>query len=223
VTHFQVPTKDHVVGTKRSVILYQPPVKQPVPLVVVFDGTDYLKRANLNIIADNLIAQKRVRPFAMAMIKDGGQARNVEYSCSDSTLGFISECVIPLAHEKLWLTPPGNRDYGLIGASMGGLMALYAGLRMPKMFGKVLCQSGAFIISEHEPVVIDLIKHIPAPKIEIWMDAGAYEWLLEGNRLIHALLKKSKYKVKYHEFSGGHNYTCWRNELARGLEALFQL
>jgi len=146
----------------------------------------------------------------------------VEYSCSDATLGFVSDCVIPLAQEKLWLTPPGIGDYGLIGASLGGLMALYAGLRLPKVFGKVLCQSGAFNFSEHESVVIDLITHIPVLKIEIWMDAGLYEWLLEGNRQMHSLLKKYKFKVKYHEFSGGHNYTCWRNEIARGLEALFQ-
>jgi enterochelin esterase-like enzyme len=222
LTHFQVPTKDYVLGTKRRVILYQPPVNEPVPLVVVFDGPDYLKLAKLNIIVDNMIAQKRVRPFAMAMIKDGGQARNLEYSCSDSTLGFVSECVIPMAQENLWLTPAGNGDFGIMGASLGGLMALYASLRLPSVFGKVLCQSGAFIFSEYESVVADLIRHIPAPRIEIWMDTGKYEWLLKGNQQMHALLNKNKFKVKYHEFSGGHNYTCWCNELWRGLEKLFR-
>jgi enterochelin esterase family protein len=54
------------------------------------------------------------------------------------------------------------------------------------------------------------------------MNAGLYEWLLEGNRWMHALLKEKNYNVKYREFSGGHNYTCWRNELWRGLEALFR-
>ncbi|MFN8374318.1 MAG: alpha/beta hydrolase-fold protein [Anaerolineae bacterium] len=30
--------------------------------------------------------------------------------------------------------------FGVLGASMGGLMALYAGLRMPALFGQVISQ-----------------------------------------------------------------------------------
>ncbi len=54
------------------------------------------------------------------------------------------------------------------------------------------------------------------------MDAGHYEWLLDSNRQMYALLKEKKYKVKYHEFSGGHNFTAWRDDIWRGLEALFR-
>ena len=204
------------------VYLYQPPVKIPVPLVVVYDGPDYLKRACLNIIVDNLIAANRIRPFAMAMVQNGGRARGLEYSCSDATLGFVFECVIPLAQEHLTLIPPGGEPYGILGASMGGLMALYTGMRMPQVFGKVLSQSGSFTPLEHELVVMDLINYVPPPAIDIWMDAGRYEWLLDDNRKMFSLLKEKKYKVRYHEFSGGHNYTAWRDDIWRGLEALFR-
>jgi len=222
VTRHQVSTKEFVVGTKRIVYLYQPPVKAPVPLVVVYDGPDYLKRAKLNVIVDNLIASKRVHPFAMAMIQNGGPARSLEYSCSESMLGFVFECVIPLAQEHLILTPPGGEPYGVLGASLGGLMAMYTGMRLPQVFGKVLSQSGAFILPEHEFVVVDLVRYAPPPVIDIWMDTGRYEWLLDGNREMYALLKEKEYKVKYHEFSGGHNYTSWRDEIWRGLETLFR-
>jgi enterochelin esterase family protein len=222
VTRYQVPTKEFIVGAKRTVYLYQPPVKAPVPLVVVYDGPDYLKRGRLNVIVDNLIAAKRVRPFAMAMIQNGGPARNIEYACSESTLGFIFESILPLAQEHLTLASFNKKPYGVMGASLGGLMAMYTGMRLPQVFGKVLSQSGAFMVPEHEFVVVDLVRYIPRPKIDIWMDAGYYEWLLEGNRQMVALLKEKKYKVKYHEFSGGHNYTSWRNDIWRGLEALFQ-
>ncbi len=131
VTRLKVPTKEYVVGANRTVYLYQPPVKAPVPLVVVYDGSDYLKRAKLNVIVDNLIAAKRVRPFAMAMIQHGGPARSLEYSCSESTLGFVFEGIIPLAQEHLNLTPPGGEAYGVLGASLGGLMAMYTGMRLP--------------------------------------------------------------------------------------------
>ena len=191
VTRHEVQTREFAAGTKRGVYLYQPPVKKPVPLVVVYDGTDYLRRAKLNVIVDNLIAEKRIQPFAMAFVQNGGQARTLEYSCNEATVGLIFECVIPLAQEHLTLTPPGSEPYGIMGASLGGLMALYTGMRMPNVFGKV------------------------------WMDAGRLEWLLEGNRSMYELLKEKKYKVKYHEFSGGHNYTAWQNDLWYGLDALF--
>ncbi len=222
VTRHKVSTKEYVVGANRTVYLYQPPVKAPVPLLVVYDGADYLRRGKLNVIVDNLIAAKRVRPFAMALVQHGGQARGVEYSCSESTLGFLFECVIPLAQEHLTLTPPGGEPYGVLGASLGGLMAMYTGMRLPQVFGKVLSQSGAFILPEHEFVVVDLVRYTPRPEIDIWMNAGRYEWLLDGNRQMYALLKEKNYKVKYHEFSGGHNYTAWRDDIWRGLEALFR-
>lgn len=222
VTRFQVPTRDFAAGSQRTVYLYQPPVKEPVPLLIVYDGSDYLRRAKLNMIVDNLIARKRVRPFAMALINSGGQARNLEYSCSESTLELVSDIVVPLALENLHLLPPGKGAYGVAGASLGGLMALFTGLRLPKLFGKVLIQSGAFSFSEHESLVADLARYEPAPKINIWMEAGLYEWLLESNRQMVALLKKKSYNMEYREFSGGHNYTAWRNEIWRGLEYLFR-
>jgi enterochelin esterase-like enzyme len=222
VTRHQVQTKEFVTGTKRTVYLYQPPVKTPVPLLIVYDGPDYLRRAKLNIIVDNLIASKRVQPFAMAMIQNGRQARSLEYSCSESTIGFVFDCVIPLAQENLILTPPGGEPYGVLGASMGGLMAMYTGMRLPQVFGKVLSQSGVFITPEHQFVVVDLVRYAPLPEIDIWMDTGRYEWLLENNRQMYDLLRGKRYKVKYHEFSGGHNYTSWRDDIWRGLEALYR-
>lgn len=222
VTRLQVPTREYAVGLKRTVYLYQPPVTTPVPLVVVYDGSDYLKRTNLNVIVDNLIGAKRVRPFAMALVENGGAARSLEYSCSDATLGFIFDCVIPLAQEYLILTPPGGEPYGIVGASLGGLMALYTGMRLPRVFGKVLSQSGAFTLLEHERVILDLVTYLPVSTLDIWMDTGRYEWLLEGNRQMYSLLKKKQYHVGYHEYSGGHNFTSWRNDIWRGLEVLFR-
>ena len=222
VTRHIVPTKELVVGKTREVHLYRPPVKTPVPLLVVFDGTDYLKRGRLNVIVDHLIASKRVRPFAMAMVQNGGAARGVEYTCSEATLDFLFDCVIPLAQEHLTLTPPGGEPYGVMGASLGGLMALFTGLRLSKIFGKVLSQSGCSILPDHQFVTVDLVRYTPPPDIEIWMDVGKYEGLLEGNRQMVALLKEKKFNVKYYEYPGAHNYTSWRNDVWRGLEVLFK-
>ncbi len=222
LTRHTVPTRDYAVGTNRTVYLYHPPVETPVPLLFVYDGTDYLRQGKINVIADNLIAEKRIRPFAMALVQNGGAARTVEYSCGESTIGLLTECVLPLAKEHLDLEPVDNGSYGVMGASLGGSMALFTALRQPQVFRKVLSQSGAFIAPDYQFVVVDLVRCAPPPGIDIWMDAGRLDWLLEGNRQMVALLKEKNYQVKYREFSGGHNYTAWRNDLWHGLETLFK-
>jgi enterochelin esterase-like enzyme len=223
VTRHKVETDSMAVGDERTVYLYQPPVKRPVPLVVVYDGPDYLRRAKLATIVDNLIAQKRIRPVALALVQNGGQARVIEYGCSEMTLGFVAVKVLELAREHLNLIDINQKPgaYGIMGASMGGLMALYTGLRLPGMFGKVLSQSGAFSFPEHEFITSDLVRHLPKQNINIWMDVGSLEGLLDCNRQMAALLKEKGYRVTYREYPAGHNYTAWRDDLWRGLEALF--
>jgi enterochelin esterase family protein len=223
VTRHKVETDSMAVGDERTVYFYQPPVKRPVPLVVVYDGPDYLRRGKLAPIVDNLIAQKRIRPVALALVQNGGQARGIEYACSEMTLGFVAVKVLELAREHLNLIDVNKKAgaYGIMGASMGGLMALYTGLRLPGIFGKVLSQSGAFSFPEHEFITSDLVRHMPKPKLDIWMDVGALEGLLDCNRQMAALLKEKGYRVTYREYPAGHNYTAWRDDLWRGLEALF--
>jgi enterochelin esterase family protein len=222
VSKHAVATRDYAAGKTRIVHLYQPPVTIPVPLLVVYDGSDYLHRGKLNIIVDNLLAMKRIHPFAMAMVNNGGAARSIEYSCGEATLGFIMECILPLAKEQMELESIEAGGYGIMGASLGGSMALFTALRLPQIFHKVLSQSGAFISPEYQSIVVDLVRYAPRPGIKIWMDAGRMEWLLEGNRQMHQLLKGRKYPVSYHEHSGGHNTTTWRNDVWRGLQSLYK-
>ena len=223
LTRYQLATDELLVGRQRSVYLYQPPTDEPCPLVVVFDGQDYVRRGKLIQIVDNLIHQQRIRPIALALIYHGGNARTQEYACNDATLGFLDSAVLPLARKELNLKDvsevPGG--YGVLGASMGGLMALYAGLRMPDIFGKVLSQSGAFRLFGYQMVVVDLVRYFPVQPLNIWMDTGRYEFLLQANRDMHSLLVDRDYQVSYREYPGGHNYTCWRDDIWRGLAYLF--
>lgn len=208
---------------EREIFLYRPPVKEPVPLLVVYDGQDYLHRGKLTVIVDNLIADKRIRPIAMAFLPNGGRWRDVEYSCSDGTILWLDEVILPLAVEKLNLLDikkhPGS--YGILGASLSATMSLYTGLRMPDVFGKVLGQGGAFTYASRDFAVVDLARHGQAREVNIWMDVGQLDFLLEDNRKMHVLLQEKGYNVTYREFAGGHNYTAWRNDVWRGLEKMF--
>jgi len=208
---------------ERRIYLYRPPVKEPVPLLIVYDGQEYLQRGKLPTIVTNLIADKRIQPIAIAFLPNGGRWRSVEYACSDATLHWVKQIILPLAREKLNLLDikkhPGS--YGVLGASAGGLMSMYTGLRAPDIFGKVLSQSGVSALDGHDFTTVDLVKHKHARDIQIWMDVGKLEFLLEDNRRMSALLKENGYNVNYREYSGAHNYTSWRDDVWRGLEALF--
>jgi enterochelin esterase family protein len=225
VTRHRVPTWKQVVGSHRTVYLYQPPTKEPCPLLVVWDGRDYLRRGSLARIVDNLIYQKRISPIAIAMVDNGGGARMPEYACSESTLVFLQDVVLPLAKAELSILDLSQHKgaYAVMGASMGGLMALYTALRLPTIFGRVLSQSGAFRLGANDSIVFEMIQKFDLRSMKIWMDIGTYDfqYLLDANRRIYPHLVNHGYDVTYREYPAGHNYPAWRDEVWRGLEHLF--
>ncbi|HMB24269.1 MAG TPA: alpha/beta hydrolase-fold protein, partial [Anaerolineales bacterium] len=209
---------------ERDVYLYKSTVSEAVPLLVVYDGYEYLNRGKLTTIIDNLIADKRIRPIAVAFLQNGKSRRNVEYLCSDATLTWLEREILPLAHEHLRLLDPAQHPgaYGVLGASAGGLMSMYTGLRMPDIFGKVLCQSGVFSLDGRDFAAVELVRYGHASDLKIWMDVGILEEdLLEDNRRMVTLLREKEYDVTYREFSAAHNYTAWRDDVWHGLEEMF--
>ncbi len=226
ITQHIIPTEYFISGNHRVIYLYHPPVTEQVPLVVVWDGQDYLHRVRLNNIVDNLIVQGRIRPIAIAFVSNGGQkSRTGEYACNEATLTFLMTEVLPLATKELNLVDidafPG--EFCVLGASMGGLMALYTGTRIPHVFGKVLSQSGAFTWAGFDMVVFDLLEHGEMRPLKIWMDVGIYDLpgLLASNQRMQNILTRLGYPLTYHEYHAGHNYPAWRDDIWRGLEELY--
>jgi enterochelin esterase-like enzyme len=217
-----------VSGGTREVRFYHPPSAAPCPLLVVYDGPDYHERAALVQVVDNLITAGRIQPIALALLQNGGPARLLEYGCNDVTIGFLQEVVLPFAQQQGnlldWRKQPGC--YGVLGASMGGVMALYTGLRAPHIFGNVFAQAGAYSLpsyyaSDFDLVVYPLVENLTPPALHIWQDCGRFDFLLPTNRRMADLLRLRGYRHTYHEYSAGHNYTAWRDQLAAGLQLLF--
>ncbi len=207
---------------KRRITLYHPVTRERVPLLIVYDGPDYLRRGKLPVIVDNLVAAGRIRPIALAFLPNGGPHRGLEYACSDATLDWIEHEVLPLAKRELNLLDlkrhPGA--FGVLGASFGGLMAIYTGLRMPEIFGRVLSQSAVFETESRDFVAVELIRHAPA-RPRIYMDVGRLDFLLQDNRRIAPLLRAHGFDLTWHEYGGAHNYTSWRDHVHLGLEKMF--
>jgi enterochelin esterase-like enzyme len=101
-------------------------------------------------------------------------------------------------------------------------MALFAGLRAPHIFGRVLSQSGAFAIPDGDSfVVFELARAARSRRLSVWMDCGSFERLTEGNERMLPILKEAGHRALYREYSGGHNYPVWRDNVWRGLEWLY--
>jgi enterochelin esterase family protein len=210
---------------KRRIYLYQPETKSPCPLLVVWDGYDYLRRARLDIIIDNLIAQKRITPIALAMIPNGGKARMVEYACSEASPALIEAEILPLCQKQLNLIDIRQNPsaYGILGASMGGLMALYSALRLPHIFGSVISQSGAFSMFERNMVVWDLLENAHSLPQTISMSVGQFDFvsLLIANREMAHLVRQLSIDFYYREYPAGHNFPAWRDDINHHLEHIF--
>jgi enterochelin esterase-like enzyme len=223
---YELSTEYLIAGRTRTVSLYQPPVNEPVPLVVVWDGQDYIHTMHLNYIVDNLINKEKIQPVALALVDNAGEElRNLEYACNDASLGFLMMQVLPLARKELNLmdTKAFPGVYGAVGASMGGLMALYTGMRLPQLFGRVLSQSGAFSFGNFDMAVYDLMQKDQIQSLQVYMDVGVYDLrgLLETNQRMQKLLSERGCRVIYREYHAGHNYPAWRDDIWRGLEALY--
>lgn len=222
LTTHTINTQGYVLGTERTLYLYHSPTSEPTPLLIVFDGMGYIQQSKLLTIVDNLIADHRMRPVSIALIDPGGMGRTVEYACSDTTVAFLIYCLLPAARQHLNLIDkPGS--FGMMGASMGGLMSLYTAFRAPEIFGHVLSQSGAFRgdFLFYRSVIHDLITYLPRRDIRVWMDVGLHEWFIDSNREMFSLLTEKGYDVTYSEHTSGHNYPSWRRNLEHGLTHLF--
>lgn len=211
-----------LIGNRRRVHLYQPPTREPSALIVALDGQDYLRRVKLPTLLDNLYAEGKIPPLAVAMLESTrigkGSARMSEYACNEITLLFILRLLIPFAQERLSLLDlhenPGA--YGIMGASMGGLMSLFTALRAPAVFGTVISHAGAYELWDTDPSVYALAAQATV-KPRVWLDVGQMDWLLQANRKMHAALERFNFETSYREYYAYHNWPAWRDVLPDAL------
>jgi enterochelin esterase-like enzyme len=225
VTRHTISSESLVLGMRRDVWLYHPPTKAPVPLLVVLDGRDYMRLADITQMVANMIGLNLIRPIALALLDNAKQGRFVEYNASEAAVMMINTFLIPLTYAHLKLIDTDNQPgaWGIMGASMGATQALYTALRQPQIFGKVIGQSGVFNIQINgiDSLVMKLVKDASRKDLKLWLDCGTYDTLLDSNRAMHALLKERGYDVAYHEFNAGHNYSAWSMSLPEALKVLF--
>lgn len=207
-------------GSRRPVRVYLPPgydvTTEAYPTIYLNDGIEYLERAQVNVIADNLIGAHQLRPLIIVFVAPLDRMK--EYWLNSDYVRFlITEIVVKVDTTYRTIKNANFRAIG--GASLGGLIAAYAAMRRSDIFGKVLGQSSAFWVNSMR--LLHDIGNLPRRSITWYLEVGSYEPLLDLNRRVKAVLLARGYKISYREFHAGHNWTHWREAMPDGLIYLF--
>ncbi len=232
----------HQLDNARVVQIYEPngvyPISESSPLLIMFDGSDYLSKVPTPVILDNLIAQGAIPPLRAVFIDTPSpKLRAKELTPNPEYANFLATEFKPWLSERFNIKPSAANTI-LAGSSFGGLASMYIAFHYPDQFGKVLSQSGSFWWAPEsaKPRALggvtahwfaELVAKQPMQPIEIYMNAGLFEIspkayeILETNRTLAATFKAKGYPFTFEEVACGHDYFSWRVTLAHGLVALF--
>ncbi|WCB95238.1 Enterochelin esterase [Baekduia alba] len=223
-----------ILGNERDVWLYTPAPElgaadaaNAADALILLDGEDWATRLPAATILDNLIAAGAIPPTVAIMPSTVDNAtRWRELACSADFVGFLAGELLPWAasHRPLAADPARTT---LAGRSLGGLTALFAALRAPERFGRVLSQSAslwwpsATDFDAGAGAIVDAyVAAAPVP-VRFHLEVGLQEWaLLARHRHLRDVLALKGHDLSYVEYHGGHDALCWQGGLADGLVAL---
>jgi len=219
-------------GEPRPVQVYLPARFRPTrryPLLVVHDGSDFVRFAGLKTVLDNLIHRLEIPPLIAAL--SDSPRRLIEYADDPRHAEFLAGELVPALEARYPLAR--TRDARcLLGASFGAVASLSTAWRHPGVFGNLALLSGSFAFTDigaHDrgPVfdpVVEFVNQFRAnpgrPSERIYLACGIYESLIYYNRSIYPLLQSTGMSVRFSEVRDGHNWENWRDRLREGLSWL---
>lgn len=213
--------ESQILSGKRRAYLHLPPnfdESLEYPIFIVQDGVAFRRTGKLGVVHDNLLYFNKIHPCIFCFLEP--QDRTIEYYFNDQYLEFLTQDVLPRLEQRFNIS-----QYGLWGASLGGLASLYAAMHAPKTFPMVVTQSAAlqgkpnttYARGGENWLTQQLEQSKPLP-LRISADCGTLEWLTGTNRHFAAMLHNKNYAHQYLERPSGHNWVTWRNGLAAHLE-----
>ena len=203
---------------------------RPYPLLIVLDGSDYLRFASARVVLDNLIERRDIPPLIAAFVDP--RKRILDFTNSPAYAAFLAEQLVPTLEQRFPLRTRAD-ERGLLGAGLGAVAALTTAWRYPGFFGKLLLQSGSFTFTDVGPstrtTLLDpVVDFVNAYRREprrvasrVFLSCGVYDPLIYENRTLAPLLSKSGMDVRFVESPDGHNWENWRDRLRVGLSWLF--
>jgi enterochelin esterase-like enzyme len=235
VTHQKF--KSEILHAEYPLTLYTPPAYEAKGprcwLMIAFDGGPPMMEVTL----DNLLAAGKIPPLVVVGVGNiSSQTRDRDLNGSEAFARFLVNELVPWAR-KSYRVYAGPSHTLVEGISLGGLMALYCGLKHSGVFGNVLAHSPTLVkapgqespnpvwTEEAPGMLARQFATSPRLPLEFYLEAGRYEAylpfsLLAETRRLRDVLEAKGYRVTYAEFVGGHNEVCWRGSFADAVMAL---
>jgi enterochelin esterase-like enzyme len=175
----------------------------------IHDGGEYLERARMATVMDNLTHAGQISPVLLIMIDPVNRMR--EYWANQDYAEFLCAEFIPEI-DRRYRTVVDRKNRGVMGASLGGLISTYTALSYPQIFSKVAGQSSALHLEEDR--ISALLGGLRGKRLSFYFDVGRYEpSFIPAHQRFIASLKAKRWPCRYQELPGGHNWTSWRAHL----------
>lgn len=203
---------------------------EPLPLLVAHDGPEYDVYASLTRYSAAMVCAGVLPPHRVALAQPVD--RDAWYSGSPQYLRTLLRAGLDRL-ESVYATPG---PVVVMGASLGGLTALLAGLLGAPQVGGVFAQSGSFFQVRHDDeesgfryfgrisrsvaTVLDA-RHTEHP-LHVAMTCGALEGNLSNNEDMAAALRRAGHDVTFTTVADLHSYTAWRDSLDPALTDLLR-
>lgn len=231
-------------GVTRWLWVYTPPgydqstARYPVLYLLHGNGeaqNGWVMNGRANIIADNLIADRKAVPMIVVMPQghalQGAGVGPLERIPGETSMfsdrfpkDLLDE-VIPLVEKRFRVQANADRR-AIAGLSMGGGQALTIGLANTDRFHYVLGYSaavgGQFINPEETLQKQRASAAITNSRLKLlWISVGRQDFLFQGNKKFSEDLTAAGVKVTYRETEGAHVWSVWRKNLNETLPMLF--
>ncbi|MCU0228475.1 MAG: alpha/beta hydrolase-fold protein [Bryobacterales bacterium] len=195
---------------------------------------------NLHHTLDLLVRQGAVHPLILVGIDNAGVARMDEYTPTRSAAhGHGGKarryCQMLLREVKPWVdahyrTLPDAEHTGLGGSSLGGLVTLYAGLRFPRVFGRLAAMSPS-VWWDGRVILRYGMAFRGSHRPQLWLDTGGKEGdtpqqVIADTRTLRAVLVNKGWRegvdLRYVEDpEATHHESAWGRRAGPMLHALF--
>ena len=222
-------------GNEREIEVYLPPGydqgNERYPLLVVNDGKPWLDKAQLPNSLNHLIG-RRVAPVIVAFVEQPRPTMRDEFGGAKSGdyVRMLADELVPMLDERYrTLTDPEAR--GVMGVVTGALMAAYAAVERPDVFGK----AGGCSAFLGYPFVEEFLREMESAgakeKPSFWIvwahhDLSREDWgvdLARDSRRLAEALDASGYPVQAWEAMDSAGWGGWRIRAAEVLQGFFPL
>jgi enterochelin esterase-like enzyme len=227
-------------GDQRRVSIYTPPDYQAgqadkLPVLYLLHGngeieSSWIQYGRANLIADNLLADGRMKPMIIVMPKGHayklGQtpAPGVPVTTAFKASMFkedLFETIIPLV-EKRFSVKTDQPNRAIMGLSMGGAQSFKIGLGNLDRFSHV----GLFSAGGSSSEVLASLTADPKAANEklklLWIGCGRLDRGFDGVKKLHDELTTAGIVHTFNPSDGAHVWLNWRDYLAETLPLLFR-